>query len=43
MVSSARFYTFFLGSKPDFKIRKNEADLEILQMCHQDGLTLKNS
>ena len=27
--------------KLDFKIRKNEADLEFLQMCHQDGLTPK--
>ena len=27
--------------KLDFKIRKNEADLEFLQMCHQDGLTTK--
>ena len=27
--------------KLDFKIRKNEAGLEFLQMCHQDGLTPK--
>ena len=27
--------------KLDFKIRKNEADLQFLQMCHQDGLTPK--
>ena len=27
--------------KLDFKIRKNEADLEFLQMCHQEGLTPK--
>ena len=27
--------------KLDFKIRKNEADLQFLQSCHQEGLTPK--
>ena len=27
--------------KLDFKIQKNKADLEFLQMCHQEGLTPK--